>query len=338
LLDLMQARFPARAASRTVALTVAIAAGVGGAVATARVMDDSASRSRVERLADAAARGFSESALRSQSGDMSPSALAIAERFDPYAAPDDGGAVFAARLQRRQATPARPAPSVPPAEPFRTGGALSSARELECLSQAVYYEARGEGSSGQAAVAQVVLNRVRHPAFPKSICGVVFQGASAGRCQFSFACDGSIRRTRETGAWRRAQRIAVSALSGGVAADVGNATHFHTMAVSPRWGGMVRVAAVGQHVFYRLGGRSGAPGSFKARYRPDSEPKAVYASMLPTPLLSAAKLPETLAPTTAARHAPAPAPAPASLPSAPEHGQDGVAAPAPAPAEVSPAA
>ena len=87
------------------------------------------------------------------------------------------------------------------AGPFQIGNALQSSRELECLADAVYYEARGETPSGQAAVAQVVMNRVRHPAFPKSICGVVFQGAyNRTGCQFSFACDGSMRRARDIGA------------------------------------------------------------------------------------------------------------------------------------------
>jgi spore germination cell wall hydrolase CwlJ-like protein len=324
LFELLQARVSARAVSRTLALMVAIVAGVGGSAVAARFGAADAAQSRSERVADAAARGFSESALRAQTGGMSSSALSIAERFDPYAPTDDAAAAFAARLERRQGGEERAAePAVPPAAPFRTGGALSSARELECLSQAVYYEARGEGPSGQAAVAQVVLNRVRHPAFPKSVCGVVFQGASAGRCQFSFACDGSIRRTHEAGAWRRAQRVAASALSGRVAAEVGNATHFHAARIAPGGGRMVRVAAIGQHVFYRVGGRSGAPDAFRARYRPESEAKTVFASMLPTQLLPAKPLEEpvrpaaaTAAPKAAAPTAPAiqPLPAPVSEP------------------------
>jgi hypothetical protein len=124
--------------------------------------------------------------------------------------------------------------------------------DLDCLTQAVYFEARGETPRGQAAVAQVVLNRVRDPAFPKTVCQVVFQRA-AGGCQFSFACDGSMRRGRELAAWDRARRIAGRALSGAVLAEVGSATHFHTTGVSPGWGPrMFRVAQVGLHVFYRI--------------------------------------------------------------------------------------
>jgi spore germination cell wall hydrolase CwlJ-like protein len=135
----------------------------------------------------------------------------------------------------------------------RLGSALNRNRELDCLTQAVYFEARGETPRGQAAVAQVVLNRVKHPAFPKTVCAVVFQGAASHGCQFSFACDGSMRRTREAGAWDRARKIAARAMSGVVLADVGSATHFHTTGVSPVWGPrMLRVSQVGLHVFYRF--------------------------------------------------------------------------------------
>lgn len=125
--------------------------------------------------------------------------------------------------------------------------------DLECLTTAVYYEARGESVRGQAAVAQVVMNRVKHPAFPKTVCGVVFQGAGHRGCQFSFACDGSMRGRRETLAWNRARDVASRALTGAIRAEVGAATHFHTTAVSPIWAPhMLRVAHVGTHVFYKF--------------------------------------------------------------------------------------
>lgn len=131
----------------------------------------------------------------------------------------------------------------------------SKASELDCLTQAVYFEARGETPKGQAAVAEVILNRVKHPAFPKTVCGVVYQGATAGRgCQFSFACDGAAERVREDRAWGRAKRIAAEVLAGAVLADVGGATHFHTTGVAPSWGDHMRlVTRVGMHVFYRFG-------------------------------------------------------------------------------------
>ncbi len=125
--------------------------------------------------------------------------------------------------------------------------------DLECMTDAVYYEARGESPRGQAAVAQVVMNRVSHPAFPKSVCGVVFQGAGRSGCQFSFTCDGSMKRIRETEAWTRARIVARRTLAGMSGAEVGRATHFHTTAVSPFWApSMQRVAQVGSHIFYKL--------------------------------------------------------------------------------------
>lgn len=141
-------------------------------------------------------------------------------------------------------------------ETFATpGGRRSASRDLDCLTQAVYFEARGESPAGQAAVAQVVLNRVRKAGFPKSVCGVVFQGSARGAgCQFSFTCDGSMKRARETQAWSQARRIAKRALAGAVMTAVGDATHFHTVHVSPDWSRELRqVAQVGLHIFYRMG-------------------------------------------------------------------------------------
>jgi len=176
----------------------------------------------------------------------------------------------------------------PAAAPFRLGS--GSTRDLECLTEAVYYEARGEGRAGQAAVAQVVLNRVRHPAFPKSVCAVVFQG-----CQFSFACNGAMRARRESGAWNRAQRVASEALAGAVAANVGNATHFHTINVSPNWSNLMRVGQVGLHVFYRFGGRAGRSSAFNAQPQPSGDTVKgatglTYARYVPTPAEQAVNL------------------------------------------------
>jgi hypothetical protein len=145
--------------------------------------------------------------------------------------------------------------------------------DLECLTTAVYYEARGESARGQAAVAQVVMNRVKHPAFPKSVCGVVFQGAGRRGCQFSFACDGSMRGRREALAWNRARDVAARAMAGAIRAEVGAATHFHTTAVSPIWAPhMRRVANVGAHVFYKF-----AP--YRLRVAP-AEPSLAEAAVL----------------------------------------------------------
>ena len=129
----------------------------------------------------------------------------------------------------------------------------ATGRDLGCLTDAVYYEARGEPVAGQEAVAQVVLNRTRKPGFPKSVCGVVFQRAGRA-CQFSFACDGSITARRDAAAWSRAQRVATRALGGYQLAEVGGATHFHVAGLRVDWGGgLLQVARIGAHVFYGFG-------------------------------------------------------------------------------------
>jgi hypothetical protein len=149
------------------------------------------------------------------------------------------------------AAPARASGAAEPFVPSRDSDAF--ARALECLTQAVYYEARSESEDGQRAVAQVVLNRVRHPAFPNSVCGVVFQGSErVTGCQFSFTCDGSIGAWVEPYAWERARRIAAAALRGNVYRPVGLATNYHTTAISPYWApSLVPQVVVGAHIFYR---------------------------------------------------------------------------------------
>jgi len=126
-------------------------------------------------------------------------------------------------------------------------------RSLQCLTEAVYYEARSQSEAGQRAVAQVVLNRVRHPAYPNSVCGVVYQGS--GRvtgCQFTFTCDGSLGGAIEPYAWERARRIAAAALGGSVYRPVGLATNYHTTAISPYWApSLVPQITLGDHIFYR---------------------------------------------------------------------------------------
>ena len=131
-------------------------------------------------------------------------------------------------------------------------------QSLECLTQAIYYEARNQSDDGQRAVAQVVLNRVRHPDYPNNVCGVVFQGSErVTGCQFSFTCDGSMNRGIEYYAWERAQAIAREALSGRVYRPVGLALNYHTTAIRPYWApSLVRQTVVGSHIFYRRPGTS----------------------------------------------------------------------------------
>ena len=154
------------------------------------------------------------------------------------------------------------------AQPFAlTGSDLDERRALLCMTQAVYYEAGFEPVDGRRAVAQVVLNRMRHPAFPKSVCGVVYQGAGTGVCQFTFVCDGALYRAPARDAWLRAEDIARAALAGYVETAVGEATHYHADYVAPRWAPMLaKVAQIGQHIFYRWPGAWGQPAAFTGRY------------------------------------------------------------------------
>ena len=133
---------------------------------------------------------------------------------------------------------------------------------------AVYYEAASESDEGEAAVAQVILNRVRHPLFPKTVCGVVFQGSTLPTgCQFTFTCDGSLARRPSPAGWKRASEIAERALDGYVMKAVGEATHYHTMWVVPYWQPtLVKLTQIGAHIFYRWSGEAGRPGSFLGQY------------------------------------------------------------------------
>jgi spore germination cell wall hydrolase CwlJ-like protein len=156
-----------------------------------------------------------------------------------------------------------------PAKPFRIsarGRAYSTA--LDCLAEAAYYEAATDGAEGERAVVQVILNRVRHPAFPNTICGVVYQGSMRTTgCQFTFTCDGSLLRARNGREWAQARAIAASALSGEVYAPVGLATHYHANYVVPYWATtLAKNALVGVHIFYRWRGWWGRSAAFAQHY------------------------------------------------------------------------
>ncbi len=157
----------------------------------------------------------------------------------------------------------------PAARPMKlTGTPETLARSTDCLAAAAYYEAATEGDDGMRAVAQVVINRLRHPAFPKSICGVVFQGSErTTSCQFTFTCDGSLARTPSIAGWKRAREIAEQAIAGKVFKPVGHSTHYHTNWVVPYWSGSLdKVAQVGTHLFFRWTGWWGTPGAFRGAY------------------------------------------------------------------------
>ncbi len=151
---------------------------------------------------------------------------------------------------------------------FVSGAGESQLRAIDCLAAAVYYEA-GDDAVGQRAVAQVVINRMRHPAFPKTICGVIFQGQERSTgCQFSFTCDGSmIRRTPSAAHWQRARDVARLALNGSVYAPVGHATHYHTDWVVPYWSARLeKITEVHTHLFFRWAGWWGTPPAFRSGY------------------------------------------------------------------------
>jgi spore germination cell wall hydrolase CwlJ-like protein len=204
-------------------------------------------------------------------------------------APARGEAVRVALSPQENAQP----PSVvaaPDAVRMTADAKLSRARELNCLTQAVYFEARGESARGQQAVATVIMNRVKNPSFPKTVCGVVYQHVAQGRgCQFSFTCDGKTERVAEPNAWDRARRVAARVLSGAVLRDVGSATHFHAIGVAPGWGPqMRRVAQVGLHVFYRLNPHAPRP------IEPEADDEAVFVSA-PAPAKPELRLAEAIA-------------------------------------------
>jgi spore germination cell wall hydrolase CwlJ-like protein len=173
--------------------------------------------------------------------------------------------------------------STGPRSPIRPG-----ATPLECLTQAVYYEARGEPHEGQVGVAQVVMNRVNSGRYPASVCAVVFQGAGRPGCQFSFACEGN----RQGGpvnpaSWARSQAVAQEVLAQQVLAGASRsptapsgADHFHADYVQPKWSGqMQRLAQIGRHIFFNSGQKSPAqpafapPGQADNRPLPPSEPQ-----------------------------------------------------------------
>ena len=172
------------------------------------------------------------------------------------------------------------------AQPFsvRSDG-LDHRRALLCLTQAVYYEAGFEPPAGRRAVAQVVLNRMRHPAFPKSVCGVVYQGSRSPVCQFSFVCDGSLYRAPAPGAWREAKAVAEAALVGFVESSVGAATHYHANYVAPRWAPMLtKITQLGAHIFYRWPGTWGQRAAFSGRYIGEPQDPLALRPPLRTPL------------------------------------------------------
>jgi len=240
-------------------------------------------------LRKAAAQGFSERALLISTTGLDPALRELARRHDPgrrhadpwgrpegwtnldmRTVPDLGFTVDEGE-GAQEVNALRPFASLPirPMRPFVLAADDGDrSRAVHCLTQAIYYEAAREPLKGQEAVAQVVLNRMRHPAYPKSVCGVVFQGAARiTGCQFTFTCDGSLRWAPQPGLWRQAENVARRALAGYVDKQVGSATHYHAAYVSPYWAPtLVKMTQVGQHIFYRWTGPWGEPPAFTGRY------------------------------------------------------------------------
>ena len=158
--------------------------------------------------------------------------------------------------------------ALPFAAQLNSSNIASRLTAVDCLTSAIYYEAASENIIGQRAVAQVVLNRVRHAAYPKSVCGVVFQGSERSTgCQFSFTCDGSMARRPSAASWTRARGVASAALSGSVESSVGLATHYHTVWVVPYWSSSLsKIGTLGSHIFYRWRGSNGTRNAFNGRY------------------------------------------------------------------------
>jgi spore germination cell wall hydrolase CwlJ-like protein len=219
---------------------------------------------------------------------MDPAMLALAQRHQPgrrvdswgrptgwasldLRTPPDLGFGTATAEVAQQINALLPFSRLPirPMRPFvLQADAADQGRALTCLSQAIYYEAAREPKVGQEAIAQVVLNRLRHPAYPKSVCGVVYQGAARPTgCQFTFTCDGSLAHPPAPSIWAQAEAVARQALGGFVLKEVGSATHYHAEYVAPYWAPtLVKMKQIGAHIFYRWTGPWGEPPAFTGRY------------------------------------------------------------------------
>ncbi|MEN5170480.1 cell wall hydrolase [Brevundimonas pondensis] len=249
-------------------------------------------RPDLDRTAEAVARAtggdLTPRGLKLIMARLDPGQLAIAQRFDPAldrpelygltpgweslslgGKPSLDAGVSGVAAQQLNAAMPTAFGALQPARPFdlRPATEADRKRALRCLTQAVYYEAALEPTEGQEGVAQVVLNRVRDPNYPNTVCGVVYQGAERTTgCQFSFTCDGALSRAPINWAWNRAARVAERALAGHVATRVGTATHYHADYVHPWWSPtLAKITQVGAHIFYRWKGAPGESAAFTDR-------------------------------------------------------------------------
>ncbi len=263
----MISQFRTRAETRALIGALLVGASLGLAAGAAYFIDlharMAADEARVARLTNAALKGYAASSVSSP-------------------AP-----VTAVNAPASSPSVAAQAPRLAQAVMTHTAG------DLDCLATAVYYEARGETLAGQAAVAQVVLNRAHRPTWPKSVCAVVYQSVGHD-CQFSFVCNGAMRHGREPQAWARARDVATRALNGYVMTAVGQATAFHaTHGDATAYAkGAVRL---GGHVFYVASAGTSAPRFAARRIQTSShptdtdQPRLTFALGVLTPVSAAAK-------------------------------------------------
>ncbi len=345
-----------------------IAAGAPALLAALGVAMAASSTPRpvMDRTAEAVARAtrgdLTDKGLAAMTAGMTPSQLAQAIRADPNErqaalyglTPGWESLTLAGKptlelgangLEAQRMNAAMPVTSgaLRPALPFvfRAASEADRKRAERCLTQGIYYEAALESTEGQEAVAQVILNRVRDPNYPSSICGVVFEGAERNTgCQFSFTCDGAMNRPPSPEGWARAKAVATAALNGSVASYVGMATHYHADYVSPYWAErLVKLRKIGVHIFYRWTGAWGQRFSFTREHTGEEPVIAKMAlvttpmealdapidpSLIPPPAIEVDTTPLVVAPV---QHAPLPPPEPQAAPTpAPQ------AAPPPTPA------
>ena len=167
-------------------------------------------------------------------------------------------ATFGSAMSYRPESPHRPSIIVAQSPPRLTDEVLTQLiAEHRCLSEALYYEARGEGRKGEQAVAEVVFHRLNTQNFGHSICAVVYEGSNGRICQFSFTCNGALNRPREETAWLESEQLAAQILTGEVPLRnaTGGATHYHAIWVNPFWAPTLkRTTQIGNHIFYRNGG------------------------------------------------------------------------------------
>ena len=316
---------PEAAARAGIKLAVLGALTFAACFAIRAVLVKEAASRQLHTLVEAGAGGLSDAQLTALMADAGPGAVHIAAEHDADAPLAGLGRpigwkrlevtapprLWLGKLSMQEAQAVNGAiadaqAANPPADPFvlRAAGPERAAA-LQCMTAAIYYEAALEPREGQEAVAQVVLNRMRHPGYPKSVCGVVFQGSDRPGCQFSFACDGSMARAPVSWAWRNAHDVAEQALDGFVMKRVGTATHYHTTWVVAAWTPtLLKVAQIGAHLFFRPLGSQGDPAEFRARYgggetaasKVDLIGKTVAATAAPPALLHVSEAGSTMAP------------------------------------------